>query len=245
MPSRIALIILGLLSVPLLHASDLPLAAEPCRQATQTGREAYLHGAMDVSPQIAQLLVHAMDGELADVRRSLRDLPAADQPRWRQAAMLTAVYAGRRAEVSALLGDGAVIDRTAWLPTYRRTFLEGALSPQLQALAQRVPGGHAEAFGPALMTAVRCGDEAMAGMLLRQGADARTPPTGPNVVDLLTEATLQGNAAIVTLLLDHGATSCHFDQRARLHGRARSLSLLGKQAGLPDGLIARMRCPAT
>lgn len=242
MPGRIALIILGLLSVPLLHASGLPLAAEPCRQATQAVREAYLHGAMDVSPQIAQMLVHAMDGELADVRRDLRDLPTADQPQWRQAAMLTAVYAGRQAEVSALLRDGAGINRTAWLPAYRSDFLKDALSPQLQALAQRVPGSHAQAVGPALMAAVRCGDAAMAGMLLRQGADARTPSTAANVVDLLTEATLQGNVAIVTLLLDHGATSCHFDRNARRRGR--SLSLLGKRAGLPDGLTARMRCPA-
>jgi hypothetical protein len=246
MPGRVVLLVLGLLSAPLLHATGLPLAAAPCRQATQAEREAYLHGAMDVSPQVAQMLVHAIDGQLAEVRHGLRDLPAADQPRWRQAAMLTAVYAGRQAEASALLHDGADIDRTAWLPELRSALLEGARSPQLRSLAhlQHVAGEHAQASGPALVAAVSCGDAAMVGMLLGQGADARMQPA-PNVVDLLTNATLQGNATIVTLLLDHGATSCRFDRHARLHGQARSLAALGKRAGLPDGLTARMRCPAT
>lgn len=246
MPGRAVLLVLGLLSAPLLHAADLPVAPEPCREATQTGRQAYLHGAMDVSPQIAQLLVDAIDGRLSEVRSGLRRLPAAEQPRWRQAAMLTAVYAGRQAEASALLRDGATINQTAWLPAYRSAFLTDALSPQLQALAhqQHGPGEHARTFGPALAAAVSCGDQAMVGMLLGQGADARMQPSAPNVVDLLTDATLQGNAAIVALLLDHGATSCHFDRRAHLHGQARSLAVLGKRAGLPDRLAVRLRCPA-
>lgn len=239
-----SLFILTLLAAPQLHARTI--APEPCAQVTRVAREAYLQDAMDVPPQIAQLLVHVIDGELPEVQQALAVLPSTDQLRWRQAALLTAVYAGRRTEALALLQDGAAVNERAWLPGFRKGFVDSALSPQLLALGlhSQALNESARAYGPALITAVSCGDPAMVEMLLKQGADARARPQA-STADPLTVATVQGNAPIVGLLLDHGATSCDFDRQPHRRSHATSLSALGGRNGLPAGLTARMHCPAT
>jgi hypothetical protein len=244
MPARLAVLILGLLAASQLHARDRSIAPEPCMQATRAVREAYLHDAMAVPPPIAQLLVHAIDGDLPEVRQGLGFLSPSDQRRWRQAALLTAVYAGHRAEALALLEDGAAINEPAWLPGVREGLLEDVLSPRLATGLRSQPlYDHAQAYGPALVAAVGCGDAAMVGMLLEHGADASVQPP-PGTAGLLTIATIQGNAAIVGMLLDHGATSCDFDHRPHPRGHATSLSSLGDRVGLPVALTGRMRCPA-
>ncbi|MBQ4855561.1 hypothetical protein IMW82_12860 [Rhodanobacter sp. B2A1Ga4] len=252
---RFALIVLGMLLVNSAIADGLPIPPQPCASQWNTmGRKAYQLGAMNASPEIARLMVNAGDGKLDEVRRQLRAMPSADASRWRQAAMITAVWAGQSGTVDALLYDGADANAVAQIPNFGKATMDQmkALDPQLFRMAEKtgaVDEGASRTSGPALSIAVECGDVATVNVLLHHQADAKPrPATG--TADVLLWATVQGEADIVQALLDHGADPCMDDRRiTQAHRKhpdrpVHTLAQIGTRARLPVALVARLRCPA-
>lgn len=94
---------------------------------------------MDAPPAVAPLMLAAFDGKLSEVRRDLRAFPAADRLRWRQLAMLTALFAGHGDEARALHDDGAAINGTAMVPPFKSRFCH-------QSMSTMAPGSSASAL---------------------------------------------------------------------------------------------------
>lgn len=240
----------GLLLVTSATASDgLPLT-NTCRTARATVPVDSLVGQLATSPEHASLLADAGDGRLVVVRQKLNSMPHDEATRWRQSAMMFAVQAGQSDVVAALLDDGADANATALLPGYKEAFLNHALGPATRKTFARndMLNDHDTSIGPALPIAASCGDVASVDALLRHHADVMAR-MAPNVADPLTDAVMQGDAVIVQRLLDHGADACaddhHMHQRQLESKRGfHTLAELGRRAGLPIDLAARLTCPA-
>jgi len=260
---RIALLVLGLLLTNSAIAGGLPLPPQQCASEwTTLGRKAYLLGAMNASPEIAKLMVNAGDGKLDDVHQQLRAMPPAEAQRWRQAALITAVWAGQSHEIDALLDDGADPNATAQIPNFGKVLTDQmtTLNPELFKAAEHadlLELGALRTSGHPLAIAVECGDVATVDVLLRHQANAKLRPGGGGA-DVLLWATYQGDAAIVRTLLDHGVDVCADDRRERQlrheyntkhpgHENTRPLltyAELGRRAKLPEDVVARLTCPA-
>lgn len=256
---RIALLVLGLLLTNIAIANGLPLSHQECASEWVTlGRKAYLLGAMNASPEIARLMVNAGDGKLDDVRKQLHAMLPSDAKQWRQAAMITAAWAGQSREIDALLDDGAEVDAAAQIPTFGKTLVGQmrALNPQLfhaAANAGLLDQGELRTSGPALVLAIECGDATTVEVLMHHHANANLRPGGGGA-DVLLWATVQGDAAIVRMLLDHGADVCNSDRlrheyNTKHHEYTDTRPLLtyaelGRRAKLPDDVVARLTCPA-
>ncbi|MFC5436525.1 hypothetical protein ACFPME_08150 [Rhodanobacter umsongensis] len=205
-------------------------------------------------------MVVAIDGKLPQVRQQLVALKPGDLAFWRQTAMLTAVWAGQAAVVDGLLNDGAAVDGMGWLPPLKHDFYQqtvgtmeqdprfGGPAAVNQLEAAGLVSNQRTQLGPALPIATECGDVAMLDVLLRHHADVQARQA-PNTADALDMATVEGNAAIVRRLLDHGANACTHDRlgRERMLKASRKfipLAEVGRRAGLPADLAARLICPA-
>ncbi len=262
MLSRIVLLALGLLLAGRVVADDKPLSPpELCRQSIGAARALWLQHKFDASPAVSTLMVNVIDGKLPQVRGQLKTMQPADAVRWRQAAMITAVFAEHSGMADALLDDGAAIDGMGWIPGFRNSFYGQAVEDMKHDSRFGGPGAvkgmeatgllknQGQASGPALVIAANCGDLVTVDVLLRHHANAMARQA-PNIVDALDTATLQGNVAIVQRLLDHGADSCAHDRRAlqlQLKQPARpvaTLAQIGRRARLPADLVARLACPA-
>jgi hypothetical protein len=260
MPSRIALLASVLLmTAPAFARNTTPSGPEICREAIPTIREAWQHDIYDAPPVVAALMVDVIDGKLPQTRERLGALTPAEARRWRQTAMLTAVNTGQAAIVDALLDDGAAVDGTGWLPPfkpdfYRQTVDSMKRDPRLRpntgdGFATRgLLTNQGQHYGPALPIAAECGDVATVDVLLRHHANVMARQA-PNIADALDMAIVNGDAAIVQRLLDHGATACPHDRlgRARMLKAKRKftpLAEIGRRAGLPAALAARLSCPA-
>jgi ankyrin repeat protein len=202
------------------------------------------------SPEHASLLADAGDGRLDEVRRKLSAMSADEAIRWRQSAMMFAVQSGQSDVVAALLDDGADANATALLPGYKKEFFSRTLNPSMRRtfVENGMLNDHDTLFGPALPIAASCGDVATVDALLRHHADVMARQA-PNIADALDTATMEGNAAIVQRLLDHGANACMHDRlgRERMLKADRKfipLAEVGRRAGLPADLTARLICPA-
>lgn len=261
MLARIALLVSTLLlSAPVLAKGNAPSSAQLCRQTRPLVHDQWQLGHLDASPAVDALMVDAIDGQLPQTRRRLAQLKPVEVAHWRQLAMLTAAYAGQAAVVDALLDDGAEVDGMGWVPPFKPSFYGQTVDdmkhdPRFGGPA-RVDGlaatglldNRGRRYGPALVIATQCGDLATVDVLLRHHADV-TARQAPNIADALDTAVVEGNAAIVQRLLEHGATACMHDrlvQQRALKDKRRFIPLaeIGRRAGLPDELAARLRCPA-
>lgn len=242
------------------------LPPEPCHQAISVGRTLWLKGAMEAPPDVVTLTINVIDGKLAQVRQQLRDMPPADVRRRRQYAFITAVYAGQSGVVEGLLHDGADVDGTSRMPPFKPGFFGKVVDGMKHDSRFGDPGAvdgmaktgllenRGEILGPPLPIAASCGDIETVNVLLHHHADVMARQA-PNIEDALDAATLQGNAAIVRSLLDHGANSCTHDHllrermrndpalRERATKRDFTLAAIGRRAGLPADLTARLICP--
>lgn len=261
MLSRIALFATMLLAAhPVFATDNVPSVPTLCRQNTSLVRELWQQGTYDTSPDVAALMVDTIDGKLPQVRQRLIALKPDDLAYWRQTAMLTAVWAGQAAVVDGLLNDGAAVDGLARLPPLKRDFYQqtvgtmkhdprfGGPAAVNQLKAAGVVSNQSMQLGPALPIAAECGDVATLDVLLRHHADVQARQA-PNIADALDIATLEGNATIVQRLLDHGANACTHDRLGRermlkTHDKFIPLAEVGRRAGLPAHLTARLICPA-
>jgi hypothetical protein len=258
---RIALVVATLcLACPVLAADNALSAGALCRQSTPVIRELWKHGTYDTSPEVAALMVDTIDGKLPQVRRQLATLKVDDAARWRQVAMLTAVWTGQAFVADGLLNDGAAVDGTGWLPPYKPSFYQQTVDamkrdPRLggpvavdQLKAAGVVGNQRTQLGPALSVAVECSDVATVDVLLRHHADVMARQA-PNIADALDVAVVNDDAAIVQRLLDHGANACGHDRLGRdrmLETKRKFIPLaeVGRRAGLAADLIGQLNCPA-
>lgn len=236
-----------------IAAEPAPTSDNLCRQQLPTIHEAWLHGAYDALPAASAAVVAAIDGKLPQLRHSLASLPTAEQPRWRQVAMLTAASAYQPAVVDGLLDDGATVDDQALLPPFKQAFakqlsdtashdpLFGGPNTIKALQAQDLVANRANAYGPALLVAAHCDDTATLDVLLRHHADVMAR-AAPNAADALTVAVVDGYAGIVQHLLDHGANVCADDQHIRKPGV--TLASIGHRSRLPNALMQRLTCHA-
>ena len=257
---RIALLVVTLFHACSVFATDnAPSPATLCRQSTPVIRELWKQGTYDTSPEVAALMVDTIDGKLPQVRQQLATLKSDDAARWRQAAMLTAVWAGQATVVDGLLDDGAAVDGISWMPPYKHNFYQQTLGAMKQdprfggpvtvnqLKAAGIVSNQSSQLGPALPVAAECGDVSTVDVLLRHHADVMARQA-PNIADALDTATVNGNAAIVQRLLDHGANACTHDHLVRertLKSQRKFIPLaeVGRHAGLPANLTARLICP--
>lgn len=258
---RIAILVATLCLACSVFATDnAPSAGTLCRQSIPVIRELWKQGTYDTSPEVAALMVDTIDGKLPQVRRQLATLKVDDAARWRQVAMLTAVWVGQASVADGLLDDGAAVDGIGWLPPYKHSFYQhtvGAMKqdPRFggqvaadQLKAAGILGNRRTQLGPALSVAAECSDVATVDILLRHHADVMARQA-PNIADALDVAVVNGDAAIVQRLLDHGANACGHDRLGRdrmLKAKRKFIPLaeVGRRAGLAAGLIVQLNCPA-
>lgn len=238
---------------PAIAAEPAPSGSAICRQALPTIRELWQHDLYDASPAVAAVMVDAIDGKLPQVRQGLAALPAADQAHWRQVAMVTAANAYQPAVVGGLLDDGAAVDGTVRLPPFKSSFARqtedsmahdphfgpGAAAGLKAAGVMRSDGN---LVGPALISAVQCGDTATLDILLRHHADVMARQKSGTASGALLAAIIDGDAPIVSQLLDHGADVCAEDRLIRKPGA--TMASIGEHNHLPDALVQRLTCRA-
>lgn len=254
MLARLALIACALCALqPAIAAEPAPASnVNICRQALPTIRGLWQYDLYDAPPGVAAVMVDAIDGKLPQVRQGLAALPTTEQAHWRQVAMLTAANAYQPAVVDGLLDDGAAVDGTVRLPPLRSSFYRQTVSAMahdprfgsgvakgLQSAG--VMNNHGNLAGPALPFAVVCGDTATLDVLLHHHANVMAR-AAPNVADALTTAVIDGDASIVSHLLDHGADACTDDRRIRKPGT--TLASIGQRRHLPDALVQQLTCHA-
>jgi hypothetical protein len=261
-PIRVALLLSVLwLASSAASASDGPTSPTAiCRQQIAAGRTIWLHNGFETAPQISAMMVDAIDGKLSLVRLQLHRLSPADLARWRQTAMVTAVYAQQTTEVAGLLDDGAEANRMAWMPPLRQRAYQAVVAgmksdphfggtTSVDDLAKAgLLRNRVQSIGPALVIASECADTATAEVLLQHHANVMAR-AAPNIVDALDTGVVNGDARMVKLLLDHGADACVHDrlaqERMRKSGRPFTpLAAVGRRTGLPDSVTARLACPA-
>ncbi|MDE3073728.1 MAG: hypothetical protein KGJ63_13490 [Pseudomonadota bacterium] len=259
--SRIAALVLGLvLTSNALGDGRAPSAQELCHQSITVGRELWLTGKFDAPANVATLMVDVIDGKLPQARQQLKAMSPNDAQRWRQSALITAIFAGQSVVVEGLLDDGANVDGQGWIPPFKPVFFSKTMDSMKHDSRFGGPsavrgmekgglvGNSGQLLGPPLGAAGQCGDLATLNVLLRHHANARAP-FRPHVADALVEGTMQGNAAIVKTMLDHGADPCAFDRGAILYSRntrrpTATLEKIGRHAGLPESLTRRLACPS-
>lgn len=260
MLSRIALLAAMLLAARSVFAAEnVPSMPTLCRQNTPLVRELWQQGTYDTSPDVAALMVDVIDGKLPQVRQRLAAMKPDEVAHWRQTAMLTAVYAGQANVVDALLDDGAAVDGMGWLPPFKPSFYRQTVNSMKRdprfggpntvngLTAVGLLNNREQHYGPALPIAAECGDVATLDVLLRHHAHVMARQA-PNIADALDMATMNGDAAIVQRLLDHGANACAHDRLGRermLKAKRKFIPLaeVGRRAGLPANLTARLICP--
>ncbi len=259
MISRIATLVFGLLLASnALGDERLPSPQELCHEATTVERELWQKDKFDAPANVAPLMVDVIDGNLPQARQQLKAIPPNAVRRWRQSALITAIFAGQSAVVEGLLDDGANVDGQGWIPPFRPVFFSKTTDSMNQDSRFGGPAAvngmeksglvsnTGQLLGPPLGAAGQCGDLATLNVLLRHHANARAP-FKPHVADALVEGTMQGNVAIVKTMLDHGADPCAFDRRAILDSReiqrpTTTLEKIGRRAGLPESLTDRLAC---
>lgn len=243
-----------------LFALQSVMAAEPapsstaiCRQALPTVRELWRHDLYEAPPAVAAVMVDAIDGKLSQVRQGLAALPVTEQAHWRQLAMITAANAYQPAVVDGLLDDGAAVDGTVRLPSLKSGFArqtEDSMAHDPRFGPSAVKGLKAAGLmrndgnpvGPALISAVQCGDTATLDVLLRHHADIMARQRPDTASGALLVAMLDGNASIVSQLLDHGDDVCAEDRLIRKPGA--TMASIGRRRHLPDALVQRLTCHA-
>ena len=236
-----------------IAAEPAPASSNICRQELPTTRGLWQHDLYDASPAVAAIMVDAIDGKLPRVRQRLAVLPVAEQAHWRQVAMITAANAYQPAVVDGLLDDGAAVDGMVRLPPFKSSFARQTEDSMAQdprfgpgvvegLKASGIMRNDGNLIGPALVSAVSCGDTATLDVLLRHHANvmARQKPNTPG--GALLVATINGNALIVSRLLDHGADVCAEDHLIRKPGA--TMASIGKRNHLPDALVQRLTCHA-
>lgn len=233
---------------------------EICRQSTPLIRDLWSKGTYDAPPAVARLMLDAIDGKLPEVRQQLHAVQPADAVRWRQLAMLTAVWTGQATVVDGLLDDGAAVDAKGWIPPFKPGFFGQTVDAMqhdarfggpvaVKGLMTRgLVHNQSQSTGPALIIATECGDLATLNVLLRHHASI-VQSNAPNEADALTMATIDDDAPVARLLLNHGADPCASDRRlAQAHLKhstmpAHTLAQIGSHAKLPTALVARLTCP--
>jgi len=261
MISRVATLVFGLvLASSALGDDRVPSAQELCHQSIAVGRELWQTGKFDAPANVATLMVDVIDGKLPQARQQLKAMSPNDARRWRQSALITAIFAGQSAVVEGLLDDGANVDGQGWIPPFKPVFFSKTMDTMKHDSRFGGPaavngmekgglvGNSGQLLGPPLGAAGQCGDLATLNVLLRHHANVRAP-FKPQVADALFEGTMQGNVAIVKTMLDHGADPCAFDRRAILYSRnthrpTTTLEKIGRRAGLPESLTDRLACPS-
>lgn len=261
MLSRIALLLFGsALFTQAVAATHTLSSREICVQSIPTVRKMWLKGSYDAPPAVAAMMVDVIDGKLPRVRQQLQQMKPADARLWRQSAMVAAAWSGQPAVVDGLIDVGALVDGRGWVPPFKSAFFDQELDGMkhdshvgaagvnnLMASGALSNKGRSDML--ALAGAVYCGDVATLDVLMRHHVNV-AQREAPNVVDALTEATVEGNTAVVQRLLDHGADPCaddrHFAELHRKHpgGQTHTLAQIGIRAKLPAPLIARLTCPA-
>lgn len=249
-----------LLAAPAFAKNAAPSGPEICRHAIPTLRESWQLGAYDAPPQLVALMLDVVDGKLPQVREQLAAVNPDTAASWRQIAMLTASSTGQPAIVDALLDDGAAVDGTGWLPPFKSRFHQQVVEgmkhdarfggpASIDALAASgLTRNEGHRYGPALPIAAACGDVVTVDVLLTHHAQVMARQA-PDIADALDAATMNGDAAIVQRLLDHGANACVHDRLGRvrmLKNRRAFISLaeVGRRAGLPTALTLRLSCPS-
>jgi hypothetical protein len=261
MISRIATLVLGLLLASnALGADRAPSAQELCHESITVGRELWQTGKFDAPANVATLMVDVIDGKLLQARQQLTAMSPEDARRWRQSALITAIFAGQSAVVDGLLDDGANVDDQGWIPPFKPVFFSKTTDSMKHDSRFGGPGAidgmkksgllsnSGQMLGPPLGAAGQCGDLATLNVLLRHHANAKAP-FRPHVADALFEGTMQGDVAIVKTMLDHGADPCSFDRRAisysrNTHRPTNTLEKIGRRAGLPESVTDRLACPS-
>lgn len=261
MIQRVATLVFGLILASSALGDDrLPSPQDLCHQETTVGRELWQTGKFDAPANVATLMVDVIDGKLPQARQLLKAMSPNDARRWRQSALITAIFAGQSAVVEGLLDDGANVDGQGWIPPFKPVFFSKTVDSMKHDSRFGGPAAtngmeksglasnSGQLLGPPLGAAGQCGDLATLNVLLRHHANARAP-FKPHVADALVEGTMQGNVAMVKTMLDHGADPCAFDRRAILDSRdihrpAMTLKKIGRRAGLPESLTDRLVCPS-
>lgn len=245
-------------------AQDTVNSPELCAQIGAVVHGSWQKGVYETSPNVAKVMLAAFEGDTGSVRRGLAALPAPDRTRWRQTALATAVEGGQPATVGALIDDGADPNARSWLPPYKSDAFHqivdsmkhdaGFGGPNAVKSMQKtgLVANQGTDVPPPLFRAAECSQIETAKVLFQHGASvhvrARAQHKGQSP---LVGAVINGDTAIIQLLLAHGANSCDDDQLiaelARANGRKPVPTLAGvaRKRGLPDVLIARLQCPAS
>lgn len=237
-----------------LHQSTVSL----CHSVRPLARKMWQGDLYAVPPNVASIMVDAIDGKTAAVSSALAGMNEKDAKRWRQLAMYTAAFEGRTDTVGALLNDGAKADGWAQMPPLKAAFyhhLVGQvvnnrrIGPKtvkgLQATGLMNNDGHRT--GLAMYMAINCDDLATAKVLLRHGADPLYPQCTDIIEDSFIGAVVDGDADITQAFLDQGADPCVEDRRLLEHAKeghraAVTVSSIGSRNGLPAALVQRLVC---
>jgi len=252
MLARLALIACAFCALQPAVAAEPASDINTCRLALPTIREAWQQGAYDTSPLVAAVMVDAIDGKLARAREGLAALPSTEQQHWRQVATVTAANTYQSAVVDGLLDDGAAVEGRVRLPPFKSGFHDqlrdtmthdprygGPSAVKAVSSTDILDGNRGSLVGPMLPMAASCRDAATLDVLLRHHANPMAR-SAPDAVDALTMAVINGDAALVTVLLDHGADVCEDDQHFRKPGT--TLASLGRSNHLPQALVRRLTC---
>jgi hypothetical protein len=279
MLSRIVLLVFGLVLTESAVADQKPFPPTLiCPYQTSLMRKLALQGVFDATPAINTLMVNVIDGKVPQVRQQLSAMNKTDATRWRQSALIIATYAGRPAMVDSLLNDGASVDDQGSMPSLKCSFHDQVVAdvkkdpkwdstnpaPKTGFKLDEILMFPGLSDGPALHTASMCGDVATLDVVLNHHANVKTHL--PKSVDVLILPVLQGNAAIVQRLLDHGADPSGALRAAAASGDAAMTQLLldhgaepcsanltirkpgvtvaslGRDKGLPDPIVKRLVC---
>lgn len=226
----------------------------PAQLCTHTAHDLlglYAAGQMNGTPWQQHLMVASFKGETSTVLGAL----AANTPHmdtavlqaWRNAALSQAVYAGQRAEATALLAAGADIESSPDVPNVRQSEVnreaDAMLGPQEAgkfAKAGLLASGEKVQVGRPLALAVSCNDVPMARMLLQHGADLYAAPTRfPNRrgYDVVV-AIVQRESSMLWLFLDDHLDPC----KVTVKVGAGSLADVARRAKLSSQWASRLRC---
>jgi stage V sporulation protein SpoVS len=225
--------------------------AQLCTHTTHDLLGLYAAGQMNGTPWQQHLMVASFKGETSTVLGALAantpHMDAAGLQAWRNAALSQAVYAGQRAEATALLAAGADIESSPDVPNVRLSEVkreaDAMLGPQEArkfAKAGLLASGEKVQVGRPLALAVSCNDVPMARMLLQHGADLYAAPAhfpGRIGYDVVV-ATAQREDAMLRLFLDHHLDPCRVTTRIG----AASVANVARKVKLAADLVSSLEC---